>query len=137
MKYPVNILLVEDNEVDADIACRVFAKSNIENEICSAIDGVEALEILKGSSDKKVSQPCILLIDINLPRMDGLTFLEHVRNDKDLSRNVVFMLTTSSRPQDMDRAYTLNAAGYILKDDILKLGDLMKEYLDISKFPPE
>lgn len=135
MQNAMPILLLEDSEIDVELVERVFKKSNIRNPLYKAEDGTLALEMLSGDNDNKIPQPCVILIDINLPRMDGFTFLERLRGDKALSRNVAFMLTTSNRQEDIDRAYGLNVAGYILKDDIRKLGDMLENYLDISKFP--
>lgn len=137
MSQPVPILLLEDSEIDIEIVKRTFKKSKIDNPFYAVKDGVEALKILNGEGEDQISQPCVILIDINMPRMDGLSFLEKVRDNEDLSKNVAFILTTSSRPEDMERAYRLNAAGYIIKDDIKHLGDMLGGYLNINRFPVE
>lgn len=135
MENPVPILLLEDSEVDVEIVKRILKKAKIENPLFVAEDGVEALEILNSYSNPE--QPFLILVDINMPRMDGFTFLETIRNNDKLKKNVAFMLTTSNRDEDMDRAYSLNAAGYVVKDDIDQLGVMLSEYLDISRFPDQ
>lgn len=133
MENPVPILLLEDSEIDVEIVKRILKKAKIENPLFVAEDGVQALEILNSHNDSQ--KPFLILVDINMPRMDGFTFLETIRNNESLNKNVAFMLTTSSREEDMERAYSLNAAGYVVKDDINQLGDMLSEYLDISRFP--
>lgn len=135
MGNPVPILLLEDSDVDVEIVKRILKKAKIENPLFVAEDGVEALEILNSYSNPE--QPFLILVDINMPRMDGFTFLETIRNNDKLKKNVAFMLTTSNRDEDMDRAYSLNAAGYVVKDDIDQLGVMLSEYLDISRFPDQ
>ena len=129
MSHTVPILILEDNEIDVEIAKRVLKKGNISNPFYAVADGVEALKALKGDGTEKIPQPCIILIDINLPRMDGFTFLEEVQNDPELKDNIAFMLTTSNREEDMNKAYSLNAAGYILKDEIDMLGKAISDYV--------
>jgi CheY-like chemotaxis protein len=80
------------------------------------------------------------LLDIKLPGMDGLEFLQTVRDDPDLKRSIIFMLTGSDRDQDKAAAYDRQVAGYILNSDINKLRDLaamLKYYLQIVEFPSE
>src|SRR5688572_19890271 len=118
----VPIFLIEDDEVDIEAVRRALQRANIANPFHVAYDGVEALEVLRGENDhRSIPQPCILLVDINLPRMNGLEFVEEVRHDKKLQDNVVFMLTTSTLDNDKKRAYRLNVSGYILKENLSEL----------------
>lgn len=121
------ILLVEDDDIDAKIVERAFKKLRIANPVIRAKDGVMALEILRSSA---ISRPYIILLDLNMPRMGGLEMLEELRGDKNLTNNVVFVLTTSKDDKDKFAAYSQNIAGYILKeslqngfDDLVKLLD--------------
>ncbi|MCB9990452.1 MAG: response regulator [Rhodospirillales bacterium] len=135
MTNPVPILLVEDNEIDVEIVERTFRKASIVNPIFKARDGVEAYDILSGKSSVEMVLPCVMLIDINMPRMDGFDLLEKIRGDRDLKNNVAFMLTTSNRQEDISRAYDLNVAGYLMKDDINRIGEFLGDYLEVSHFP--
>ena len=130
------IFLVEDDEVDVEAVRRALKKANIINPVISARDGVEALEMLTGEKEnEKILQPCLMLLDINLPRMGGLKLLQEMRNDKNMKRNVVFMLSTSARDEDKIAAYNLQSAGYILKENLGTLASLLASYCAINEFP--
>ena len=113
----LNILLVEDDSVDVMNVQRAFVKNNITNPLHIAFNGVEALNMLRGSNGKPKLNPSprIILLDINMPKMNGLEFLRELRNDEDLKSVSVFVMTTSNDDQDKIEAYNLNVAGYILK----------------------
>jgi CheY-like chemotaxis protein len=113
----LNILLVEDDSVDVMNVQRAFKKNNITNPLYIAFNGVEALNMLRGTNGKPKLNPTprIILLDINMPKMNGLEFLRELRNDQDLKSTSVFVMTTSNDDQDKIEAYNLNVAGYILK----------------------
>ena len=95
----VNILLVEDDEVDVMAVKRALKTLKIANPFFRAADGIEALEMLRGTGGKKqLPSPYIVLLDLNMPRMDGLEFLDELRQDPALHRSVVFVMTTSAAP---------------------------------------
>jgi CheY-like chemotaxis protein len=136
----VNLLLVEDDEVDVQGLKRAFAKSRIGNPITVARDGIEALEFLRGENGRsKLSKPHLILLDLNMPRMNGLEFLEAIRADEDLKRSIVFMITTSKAEEDKARAYAQNVAGYIVKQDpantFMQAVALMEHFWKIVEFP--
>ena len=136
----VNLLLVEDDEVDIQGLKRAFAKSRIGNPITVARDGIEALEILRGENGQaKLAKPNLILLDLNMPRMNGLEFLEAIRADEDLKTSVVFMITTSKAEEDKARAYEKNVAGYIVKQDLantfMQAIALLEHYWKIVEFP--
>ncbi|MFV5695856.1 response regulator [Flavobacterium sp. LB3P122] len=108
----VNILLVEDDEVDVMNVKRAFSKNNIKNPLFVAGNGVEALEML---NDKIIPLPKIIILDINMPKMNGIEFLKVLREDETLKNISVFVMTTSNEDSDKIKAYNLNVAGYILK----------------------
>ena len=110
---PVNILLVEDDELDVENVRRAFRKNNIANPLWTAGNGVEALEMLR--TDVVPAQRRLVLLDLNLPRMNGLEFLHAIRRDPALSSTPVVVLTTSNDERDKVEAYHLNVAGYLLK----------------------
>lgn len=112
-----SILLVEDDEVDVEAIRRLFARRNITNPLHIAHDGVAAMQMLHGELDPAVTQPCVILLDLNLPRMSGLEFLDELRRDTELKDVVVFVLTTSNRDYDRIVANTKFVAGYLSKSD--------------------
>ncbi len=112
----LHILLVDDDEVDVMNVQRAFRKNNILNPLYIAHNGLEALALLRGTNGEKIpSERRLVLLDLNMPRMNGLEFLREVRNDADLHALTVIVLTTSDDERDKVEAYNLNVAGYILK----------------------
>jgi CheY-like chemotaxis protein len=131
----INVLLVEDDEVDVEAVKREFKKRGIKNPLYHAVCGVDALEILRGENQKqKLGHPYVILLDINMPKMNGLEFLREIRKDKSLKESIAFILTTSSRDSDIAAAQALNAAGYFLKDDMRSLMGIFSVYRQINKF---
>lgn len=114
----VNILLVEDDEVDVMNVKRAFKRNRMTNPLFVAGNGLEGLEKLRGqhlSGDNVPDTRRIILLDINMPKMNGIEFLQELRKDEDLAPTPVVVLTTSDEDQDRIEAYKLNVAGYILK----------------------
>lgn len=109
----LNILLVEDDDVDVMNVRRAFKKNNIANPLFVASDGEEALACLRGG--KIPVERRIVLLDLNMPRMNGIEFLRELRRDPELARTTVVVLTTSNDERDKIDAYDLNVAGYLLK----------------------
>ena len=108
----INILLVEDDEVDIMNVQRAFRKNKINNPLFIAHNGLEALEMLRSGN---IPKPHVILLDINMPKMNGLEFLQELRSDENLKRISIFVMTTSNEESDIINAYNLNVAGYILK----------------------
>lgn len=138
---PVTILLVEDDDIDAMTVKRGLAATNILNPLVRAHDGVEALEMLLGTHGKtKLSPPYLLLVDIRMPRLDGLGLVRAIRSNPILQRTVVFMLTTSDSDRDQAAAYDAHVAGYIVKtnvrDHFIRLAHMLEYYLMIVS-PPQ
>jgi CheY-like chemotaxis protein len=114
----LNILLVEDDEVDVMTVQRAFKKGNITNPLYVAGNGLEALTILRGEPGQPSPIPPerrIILLDLNMPKMNGLEFLQEMRADSTIRHIPVVVLTTSNEERDRLQAYQLNVAGYILK----------------------
>jgi CheY-like chemotaxis protein len=109
----VNILLVEDDEIDVMAVKRAFRELKIANPLFEASDGIEALEILRGTNGKTIPRPFVILLDLNMPRMGGIEFVRALRADPALRS--VFVMTTSAAEEDRINAYDLNVAGYVLK----------------------
>lgn len=113
MEATLTILLVEDDEVDVMNVERALRKNDITYPLYVASNGLEALEMLR---DGRVpSHRRLILLDLNMPRMNGIEFLRELRADSALRPIVVVVLTTSDEERDKVEAYNLNVAGYILK----------------------
>ena len=113
----VNILLVEDDSVDVMNVQRAFKKNNIQNPLYLAKNGLEGLAMLRGTDGQEMirPRPQIILLDLNMPQMNGLEFLKELRSDPELKSISVFVMTTSKDDIDRFEAYNLNVAGYIIK----------------------
>lgn len=113
----VTFLIVDDDQVAVMSIQRALKKLRLVNPVEVAVDGQEALDRLRGERGNQISRPYIILLDLNMPRMDGFEFLESVRQDWELQNSVIFVLTTSDAPKDIAAAYGHKIAGYIVKDD--------------------
>lgn len=112
-EHSLNILLVDDDEVDVMTVKRAFAKANIANQVFVATDGVAALEMLRTEGIPTARR--LVLLDLNMPRMNGIEFLREIRRDPELQTLTVVVLTTSNEDRDRVEAYQLNVAGYLVK----------------------
>ncbi len=127
---PVSLLLVEDDAIDVMTVERMLRKQRVANPLFVAHDGVEALEMLRGEGGREhVPSPYMILLDLNMPRMGGLEFLDKLRADPEHEKAVVFVLTTSDAPEDRAAAYEHRVAGYIVKD---RMGDDLLDLLLIQ-----
>ncbi|MGZ9809903.1 response regulator [Pseudoroseicyclus sp. H15] len=136
---PLNLLLVEDDDGDAKAVRRAFDRSRIANPIVRARDGLEALTMLRERIDTLPDQPFLLLVDINMPRMNGHEFVSAVRADARLHGHTIFMMTTSRDDRDLCIAMQNHVAGYITKQragaDFLALVDTLDSYWRIVEMP--
>lgn len=132
----VTLLLVEDDDIDAMTIERSFKTNRIANPVVRAYDGREALEMLQ---KKEVNSPYVILLDLQMPRMNGIEFLEALRADKELAHSVVFVLTTSKAEEDMIAGYENHIAGYFLKDqsgdNFIDLVNVLDSYWKVVHFP--
>ena len=132
----VTVFLIEDDDVDAMAIDRGFKKHRIGNQTVRAHDGLEALEMLRKD---EVPKPFIILLDLQMPRMNGIEFLEELRKDSSLSGTVVFVLTTSDAEEDITKSYRQHIAGYLVKDemgkDFLEVVHLLEGYWKIVHLP--
>ena len=137
----VTILLVEDDEIDAEAIERAFKKHKVANPLVLAKDGIEALEYLRGEGGKsKISRPYMILLDLNMPRMTGFEFLAELRADEAISDSIVFVLTTSDLDSDKIEAYGHQVAGYVVKNKVgeafVDLATMVNAFWRVVEFPP-
>jgi CheY-like chemotaxis protein len=137
---PVTILLAEDDKIDVMAVKRAFRELRIDNPLVVANDGVEALDLLRGANGRqKVPHPYLVLVDLNMPRMDGIQFLAELRKDAALRGTIAFVLTTSAADDDRIRAQEKNVAGYILKHQptrsFIDAVAMLEHYWSTVEFP--
>ncbi|MBF5039847.1 response regulator [Methylophilus sp. 13] len=132
----VSLLIVDDDDIDAISLERALRKLRLLNTLFRARDGREALELLRSC---QIPAPYIILLDLNMPRMNGLEFLEALRTDPLLTHAVVFVLTTSKSDEDLVAAYRKHVAGYVFKQhmdrDFMEVMGLIEHYWRIVELP--
>jgi CheY-like chemotaxis protein len=136
----MQILLVDDDDVAVESVMRGMSKFEVNFPIVVAEDGKVALDILQGAHPtRKIEEPYVVLLDLNMPNMNGFDFLEAVRSDPDLKKTIVFVLTTSSSDADRLRAYNENIAGYMVKNMVgpqfSTLFTLLNNYAEVVAMP--
>ena len=138
----VDILLVEDNPADVALTEEALQESKIANRLMVAEDGEEALAILRRQGlHANAPKPDLILLDLNLPRMDGREVLAEIKNDEALRRIPVVVLTTSKAEEDVFRSYDLHANCYITKPvDLEQFIEVIKSiddfWLTVVRLPP-
>ncbi|HSH87659.1 MAG TPA: response regulator [Methylophilus sp.] len=132
----VSLFIVDDDDIDAIALERALRKLRLLNTVFRAHDGREALELLRSGA---IPAPFIILLDLNMPRMNGLEFLEALRTDPLLTQAVVFVLTTSKSDEDLASAYRKHVAGYVFKQhmdrDFLEVMGLIEHYWRLVELP--
>jgi len=136
MKNSLPVLLVEDDSVDALTVKRAFRELKLSNPLAHVTNGEEAIIYLRNQSNER---PCIILLDINMPKMKGIEFLKIAKADESLRKIPVVVLSTSTDERDIINSYKLSVAGYIIKPvDYEKFLDTIKTidyYWTLSKLP--
>lgn len=138
MKNNRPILLVEDDQVDVMTVRRALDELHVTNRLDVTRDGEAALTFLR---DERNRMPCVILLDLNMPRMNGIEFLEVAKNDPELKRIPVVVLTTSREEQDRLDSFNLGVAGYMVKpvdyDQFVETIRMIDLYWTLSELPPE
>lgn len=135
MYNPIHILAVEDDEVDAEFLQRTLQQQRIAYQLTVVADGDQAIRYLQDQVEKLLL-PHLILLDLNLPGMDGITFLRALRQDPSLQHVLVFILTTSNLASDKVAAYQFGAAGYIHKVNVHPFVQWLNTYCTLVEFPP-
>ncbi len=130
------ILLIEDDNVDVMAVTRAFEDLHIPNRLVLTASGEEALEYLNGADTET---PCVILLDLNMPRMTGLEFLDTIKHDQRFKHIPVIVLTTSNKEEDVNACFELCVAGYMVKPvDYMKFAQIISvidSYWTLSKLP--
>jgi len=138
MKSIKPILLVEDDEVDAMVVRRALDEIGITNPLHISGDGEQALAHLRSRAQNK---PCLILLDLNMPRMNGFEFLQEAKRDANLRRIPVVVLTSSSEARDRAKSFDLGVAGYMVKPvgyrQFVQVVRTIDEYWSMSELPPD
>jgi CheY-like chemotaxis protein len=137
----LQVLLVDDDEVDVELIRRAFEKTDIQVPLFWAVDGQDGIEFLKQQHSDLNRPPFIVLLDLNMPLMNGIEFLDELRKDSGLSDTIVFALTTSDNDRDIVAAYDRNVAGYLVKskvgDDFSGILEMIAVYGKYVEFPAD
>jgi CheY-like chemotaxis protein len=135
----LHILLVEDDDVDIELVERALSGADTHLTLTVARNGVEALALLRGQNGHRPVLPALILLDLKMPKLDGIAFLDALRQDRNLRQNIVFVLTNSNLASDKLAAYNHNVAGYLLKStlgaDMGRLLDLLDAYSTLVELP--
>lgn len=140
----IEFMIIDDDDVSIMAIRRAMKKLGLNNPVTVARDGLEALEMLEAdvakASGEATLQPRIVTLDLKMPCMGGLEFLERVRSDPRFRRLVIFVLSTSDAPKDIEAAYEQNIAGYIIKDQavstVREALALLRDYTEQVTLPP-
>ncbi|MHC1785046.1 MAG: response regulator [Anaerolineaceae bacterium] len=129
------ILLAEDDPNDVKMTVNVLTKTNLANDICVVRDGVETLDFLyrRGAfSNNHGENPVVILLDLKMPKIDGIEVLREIKSDKDLQMIPVVILTSSSDSRDLETCYQLGANAYVVKP--VKFADFVEAIKQIGFF---
>lgn len=136
MKGKKSILLIEDDRIDAMTVKRALNELKVTNKLEHAVNGVEGMSYLQ---DHRHNTPCIILLDLNMPKMNGLEFLNEVKKDKLFRKIPIVVLTTSSAEPDVHQSFSIGVAGYMVKPvnyrDFIEVMKEIKMYWTISELP--
>jgi CheY-like chemotaxis protein len=135
----LDLLVVDDDELTAESLQRSLKKVSDFFRVIPATDGLQALEILRGRSKVRIERPFLVLLDLNMPRMNGFEFLEELRADPGFRGSVVFVLSTSDAEGDISRAYEQCVAGYMVKtivgSQFSQIAKMLVEYAETIRMP--
>jgi CheY-like chemotaxis protein len=136
MRNSKPILLVEDDRVDAMTIKRALKDLNVTNLLVHTLNGEEALNHLRAESS---NSPCIILLDLNMPKMNGIEFLKVIKANDEFKKIPVVVITTSQEEQDISESFKLSVAGYITKStDYKKFAEAIRTvnlYWTLSELP--
>jgi CheY-like chemotaxis protein len=137
----VQIILIDDDEVDVEAVARLLHKHRLPYDLVTFSNGSDAKNALAGDFGQTLTrQPCLILLDLNMPRMNGIELLDWLRTQPHLCRSIVFAFTTSEAQQDCKAAYDRQVAGYLVKSHLgsgyTALARMLDTYTQNILFPP-
>ena len=136
MRNTKPILVAEDDEIDSETIQRAFKEIKVTNHLQLTSNGEEALSFLQ---DDQAQKPCVILLDLNMPRMNGFEFLKAVKQDRQLKLIPVVVLTTSREERDKIEAFNLGVAGYMVKSldyfQFVEIAKTIDRYWTLSELP--
>ena len=139
-KKSVHVVLIDDDEVDVEAVVRSFRLHGLYNQMTIFHNGAEAIQAMRGRFGRELTEkPFLVLLDLNMPMMNGIEFLDALRSDPYLRRAIVFALTTSDTDEDKRAAYERHVAGYLVKSHLGvsygALTQMLDNYWGIVEFP--
>lgn len=143
MSKQFHILLADDNPLDVELTRTALSKIGYKHELTVARDGKEVIDFLTRSdqfANRGRNDPHLILLDIKMPRMDGLEVLRYVKSDPGLRRIPIVMFTSSTELNDINESYELGASGYVVKgvdfdDFLLRMKNLVSFWISTNQFP--
>lgn len=140
--HQIQIVLIDDDEVDVEAVARLLRKHRLPYDLVTFSNGSEAKNALAGSFGQELAkQPYLILLDLNMPRMNGIELLDWLRAQPHLRRAIVFAFTTSEAQQDCRAAYDRQVAGYLVKSHLgsgyAALARILDTYTHAVLFPPD
>lgn len=134
MNYEVELLLIEDNNSDAEMTIRALKKNNLANKIVRLKDGAEALDFIFAEgiyADRKVeNSPKVILLDLKMPKVNGIEVLERVKSDERTKKIPIVVLTSSQEDPDIKECYRLGVNSYVVKP--VKFDEFMKAISELG-----
>ena len=135
----LDVLVVDDDELTAEVLERAIKKVSGDFRIVVANDGRDGLDVLYGKTDRRVARPFVILLDLNMPTMNGFEFLEELRKSPNIRDSIVFVLTTSDADSDRSKAYHELIAGYMVKSAVgpqfSRLAVMLQQYAAAVRLP--
>lgn len=131
------ILLVEDDDLDFECFLRAARAQGFDSgQVLHAREGTQALDLLRETISDESSEQLVVVLDLNMPGMNGIEFLTEIRNDPRFSRLVVFVLTSSDHGRDITNAYELGVSGFSSKENVSEFVKMLRQFLTVSILPP-
>jgi len=136
----MKFVVIDDDEVDREVVRRALRKIGSDTPVIEAENGIEALQLLRGTADNApLAKPYVIILDLNMPQMNGFEFLDELRSDRSLKYTPIFILSTSDATIDKEQAYRRRISGYIAKsqknEDFLDAMTMLDRYHRVTELP--
>lgn len=136
----MKFVVIDDDEIDREVIRRALRKIGSESQIVEAENGIDALQLLRGTPDQApLAKPYVIILDLNMPQMNGFEFLDELRRDSDLKYTSIFVLSTSNAASDKEQAHSRCISGYIVKsqqnEGFLDAMSMLDQYQQVTELP--